>query len=131
MRRLLPKWGERKVLRLGILLLAVGLTGIAVADSITGMAITMTLLSLGNGLANPSTLGSISLLSEANEQGAAMGVTQSMASLGRILGPALGGALYGTVAITAPFWASGLMAFLGLAIVIIIYKFIPEHGRVG
>lgn len=130
-RRLLPKWGERKVLRLGILLLAVGLTGIAVVDSITGMAITMTLLSLGNGLANPSTLGSISLLSDSSEQGATMGVTQSMASLGRILGPALGGALYGSVAITAPFWASGVMAFAGLAIVVVIYKLIPEHGRVG
>lgn len=130
-RRLLPKWGERKVLRLGLSLFAVGLTGIAVSDSIPAMAVMMTLLSLGNGLSNPSTLGSISLLSDAKEQGVAMGVTQSMASLGRIIGPALGGALYGSVAITAPFWASGTLAFFALAIVINIYKFIPEHGRVG
>ncbi|WP_415062333.1 MFS transporter [Bdellovibrio sp.] len=130
-RRLLPKWGERKVLRLGLILLALGLTGIAIAGNIPAMAVTMTLLSLGNGLTNPSTLGSISLLTDAKEQGVAMGVTQSMASLGRILGPALGGALYGSVAITAPFWASGILAFLGLAIILVIYKLIPEHGRVG
>lgn len=130
-RRLLPKWGERKVLRLGLTLFALGLTAIAVSGSIAAMAVAMTLLSLGNGLSNPSILGSISLLTDAKEQGVTLGVTQSMASLGRIIGPALGGALYGAVAITAPFWTSGAMAFLGLAIAVTIYKFIPEHGRVG
>ncbi len=128
-RRLLPKWGERKVLRLGLVLLALGLTGIAVAGSIPAMAVTMTLLSLGNGLSNPSTLGSISLLTKSSEQGAALGVTQSMASLGRILGPVLGGALYGSVAITAPFWASGLMALTAIALVLLNYAKIPEQGK--
>lgn len=130
-RRLLPKWGERKVLRLGLLLLGLGITGIALAPTIPMMAVTMTLLSLGNGLSNPSTLGSISLLTDSKEQGVAMGVTQSMASLGRIIGPALGGALYGSIAITAPFWVSGMMAFFGLVIVLVNYKLIPDHARVG
>lgn len=128
-RRLIPLWGERKVLRLGILLLALGLTGIAISGNLWAMTITMTLLSLGNGLTNPSTLGSISLLTNSQEQGAAMGVTQSMASLGRILGPALGGALYGHVTKTAPFWISGLLAFFGFFIVLIIFDSIPEHGK--
>ncbi len=128
-RRLLPVWGERKVLRLGLLLLTMGLTGIALANSIPAMAITMTLLSIGTGLSNPSTLGSISLLTDADEQGAAMGVTQSMASLGRILGPALGGFLYGAVAYTAPFWVSGMLAFSGLLIVLVNYKLIPELAK--
>ncbi|XGC81265.1 MFS transporter [Bdellovibrio bacteriovorus] len=128
-RRLLPKWGERKVLRLGLTLFAAGLTCIAVSVNIPMMAIAMTLLSLGNGLSNPSILGSISLLSDPKEQGAVMGVTQSMASLGRIIGPAIGGALYGYVAMTAPFWVSGLLAATGLCIVINIYNHIPEHGR--
>ena len=130
-RRMLPKWGERKVLRLGLLFFAVGLTLIAVSSTLTGMAVAMTLLSLGNGLSNPSTLGSISLLTDSKEQGAAMGVTQSMASLGRILGPAIGGFLYGHIASTAPFWVSGLMAFIGLGIVLVKYNSIPDHAKVG
>lgn len=128
-RRLLPKWGERKVLRLGLSLFAIGLTMIAASENLTVMAMAMTLLSLGNGLSNPSILGSISLLTDSTEQGAALGVTQSMASLGRIIGPALGGFLYGSVSITAPFWTSGALAFLCLLLVITIYKFIPEQGR--
>lgn len=130
-RRLLPKWGERKVLRLGLVLFTVGLTGIALSENIFYMALTMTFLSLGNGLSNPSILGSISLLSDSKEQGATMGVTQSMASLGRILGPALGGFLYGSLAISAPFWVSGLLALGALGITLTIYKFIPEHGKAG
>lgn len=130
-RRLLPKWGERKVLRLGLILFTLGLTGIAISNSIFAMAIAMTLLSLGNGLSNPSILGSISLLTDTKEQGVTMGVTQSMASLGRIIGPALGGALYGSLAITAPFWASGGLALVGLIIALLVYKLIPEHGKVG
>lgn len=130
-RRLLPKWGERKVLTLGVLLLALGLGGIAVSGNLAAMGITMTLLALGNGLANPANLGSISLLTSSSEQGAALGVTQSMASLGRILGPVLGGYLYQQLAITAPFVASGLLAFMGLMIVILISRAIPEHARQG
>ncbi|QDK36529.1 MFS transporter [Bdellovibrio sp. NC01] len=130
-RRLLPKWGERKVLRLGILLLALGIAGIAFSNNLALMCLTMTVLSLGNGLANPSTLGSISLLTDQKEQGVAMGVTQSMASLGRIIGPALGGLLYQHISITSPFLTSGLLALIGFMIVISIYRSIPEHARVG
>ena len=128
-RRLLPKWGERRVLRLGLILFTLGLTGIAISGTVWAVAIALTLLSLGNGLSNPSTLGSISLLSSSREQGAAMGVTQSMASLGRIIGPPLGGFLYGNFAITAPFWTSGAMALLGLLVTLSIFNFIPEHGK--
>ncbi len=128
-RRLLPKWGERKVLLIGVLLFALGLTTIAIAGTIGMMAVAITLLSLGNGLANPSVMGSISLLTPPQEQGAVMGTNQSMASLGRILGPPLGGLLYGSVALTAPFWVSGLLAFVAFALVLKIYRLIPDHAK--
>ncbi len=128
-RKLLPKWGERRVLRTGLVLLTIGLTGIALSETVTMVAVALTFLALGNGLANPSTLGSISLLSRAEEQGAAMGVTQSMASLGRILGPPMGGFLYGHLVMTAPFWVSGLLALAAFVITLKIYSAIPEHGK--
>lgn len=128
-RRLIPKWGERKVLRLGLALFTIGLLGIAISDTVTSVAIALTFLSVGNGLCNPSILGSVSLLSSEKEQGESLGVTQSMASLGRIIGPAVGGAVYGSIAISAPFWFSGVLAGLALLITISIYKLIPEHGK--
>lgn len=130
-RRLLPKWGERKVLSWGVFLFALGLGGIAFSENLAAMGITMTLLALGSGLANPANLGGISLLTSPEEQGATLGVTQSMASLGRIVGPFIGGILYEHFSITAPFLASGILAFTGFIIVVMIYHSIPEHARRG
>ena len=127
-RKLIPKYGERNILRLGLILLSLGLCGIAAAQSLVAMALTQTFLALGIGFVNPSTLGSISLLTNANEQGAALGTTQSMASLGRIFGPALGGALFGAFTSESPFIVAGLLTLTGLFVVIAIFKQIPVAG---
>ena len=127
-RRLIPKFGERNVLRIGLVFMAMGFCGIAAAQSLFALALTQTFLALGVGFVNPSILGSISLLAENTEQGAVLGTTQSMASLGRIVGPALGGALYGSFFIQSPFIMAGLLILTGLFVVIVIFKQIPIAG---
>jgi DHA1 family tetracycline resistance protein-like MFS transporter len=94
-RKLLPRWGELKVLLIFIPLFCLGMLVIAPAMSLTLLALSMTLIAIGIGHANPSLNGTISLLSNEKEQGATLGVTQSLSSLGRIVGPGLGGWLYG------------------------------------
>lgn len=128
-RKLIPKIGEKHMLRLGLTLMSMGLSGIALAQSVPMMAVTQTLLAFGYSFTNPSVLGAISLLTDSNEQGAALGTTQSMASLGRILGPALGGALFGALTPESPFIMSGLMTLLALFVVITIFKSIPDTGK--
>lgn len=128
-RRLLPKVGERRTLTWGLALFATGLAGIAVAPSLAGMAVTMTLLSLGNGLINPSILGGISLLASSAEQGETMGTTQSLSSLGRILGPVFGGWLFQHLHLTAPFWTAGLLAACGLVLVLALGARVPDAAR--
>lgn len=128
-RRLIPKFGEKYVLRMGLILMTLGLAGVAVSDTITVLAIAQTLLSIGIGLVNPSTLGAISLLTDSSEQGASLGTTQGMSSLGRIIGPALGGALFGTLTIESPFILSSAMTLLALFIVITIFHEIPSAGQ--
>lgn len=127
-RRLIPKYGERNILRIGLILMSLGLSGIAAAQSLFAMALTQTLLALGIGFVNPATLGSISLLTQSNEQGAALGTTQSMASLGRIIGPAFGGALFGALNIESPFLMASALTLIGLFVVISIFKQIPIAG---
>lgn len=128
-RRLIPKIGEKHVLRAGLILMTLGLSGIAFAESIYFLAVTQTLLSIGMGLTNPSILGSISLLTDPAEQGAALGTTQGMASFGRIVGPALGGALFGALAIEAPFILSGSMTLIAVLVVMSIFDRIPDAGK--
>lgn len=128
-RRLIPKIGEKQVLRLGLISMTLGLGGIAFANSIFAMAITQTLLALGLGLVNPSTLGAISLLADKDEQGTVLGTTQGMSSLGRIIGPAVGGALFGAWSIESPFLLSGSMTLVALFIVFLIFHSIPNAGQ--
>lgn len=128
-RKLIPKLGEKQVLRTGLVLMTMGLSGIAIAQSIAVLAVTQTLLAIGIGFVNPSILGSISLLTDPNEQGAALGTTQGMASLGRIIGPIVGGALFGALTIESPFILSGAMTMIALFVVITIFKEIPNAGQ--
>jgi MFS family permease len=115
-RKWMPRFGERRVLLVGLFGFALSLILIPFSFTIWLLAVTMTLLALGNGMMRPPNLGLISLASSASEQGAVLGVTNSLASLGRILGPAIGGYLYG-VTKGAPFWFAGFLAFVALAMV--------------
>ncbi|MCB0370505.1 MAG: MFS transporter, partial [Bdellovibrionales bacterium] len=128
-RKYIPKYGERLVLIFGIISFFMGLGMIAISNSISMMAVCMTLLALGNGLSNPSILGSISLLTDTTEQGGTMGVTQSLSSLGRILGPALGGWLYYRISKESPFLFSSLLGVVALIILITVYKRLPVKGK--
>jgi MFS family permease len=129
-RKLLPKLGERKMLVIGLSCLALSLLGIAFATEVWMMAIVMTLLSFGYSFTNPSALGSISLLSPPEEQGAVLGTTQGLAALGRIIGPAFGGFVYGDVHPTAPFISGCILALCAVSIVLAVYKKLPESAKI-
>ncbi len=128
-RKWMPVFGERKLLGNGLLISAIGLSGIVYATGVATMILAMTILSLGLGMLNPSLLGSISLLSDKTEQGEVMGVLQSLSSLGRILGPALGGFYYDQIGPNSPFFFASLSMVLGFLIILRVYKKIPEKGK--
>ncbi len=128
-RKLLPRFGEKILLATGISLMSVGFLFIALAPNITIMAVAMTLLSLGNGLSNPSVMGSISLLVPENEQGLALGTTQSLSALGRVIGPALGGFLFNHFTKNLPFLLSSALTALAVVIIFILFKKLPSAGK--
>ena len=128
-RRLIPKIGERNVLRIGLTCMAIGLTGIAFAKHIWMMAIVQTFLAIGNGFTNPSIMGSISLLIPPEEQGVALGTTQSLSALGRVIGPALGGLLFGSLTAGSPFVIAGLLIICALILILSVYSKLPTAGQ--
>ncbi len=127
-RRLIPILGERRISGVGLSLFALGSLGIALSDSLSAMAVAMTLFSIGNGLNNPSLLGSISLASGETEQGENLGVAQGLSSLGRILGPLIGGKLFDAITPQAPFIASAGLIVLGLMILLKNFKNLPDSS---
>jgi MFS family permease len=128
-RKLIPILGERVLLYVGMGFQILGYTGIALAFDVNFLAWAMTLLSLGNGFVNPSLLGTISLSSPAAEQGEALGTAQSMAALGRILGPALGGSVYQWIHPSSPFVGSALLVGVGLLLAWRLGDRLPSSGK--
>ncbi len=128
-RKFLPKLGERKVLIVGLLLSSLGFALCSWVVQVGVLALGVTLLGLGNGLANPSLNGSISLLSGKDVQGNNLGVSQSLSSMARILGPPTGGALYQQVGPWSPFAGAAAITFVGWVIAWSIRKRMPEGGR--
>lgn len=126
-RKTIPKWGERKTVVIGLVLLVISYTAIAFSFSIGMLAVAMLILALGQGLSRPSLLAMVSLASEEEEQGEVMGASQSAASLGRILGPMLGGWLYTNVSHGSPFLAAAVVAIFGLMGVFHLYKQLPDQ----
>ena len=68
-------------------------------------------MAAGMGFNNPALTSSISRLSDPSEQGGMLGLAQSLAALGRIVGPAWGGWLFDRAGTTVPYMsAAGIIA---------------------
>jgi DHA1 family tetracycline resistance protein-like MFS transporter len=97
------------------------------------MGVVMTILAVGNGLMRPPNLGMISQVTPAEDQGLVMGVANSLASLGRILGPLIGGFFYEKIAPNSVFFFASTLAFMAFGILILIRKKIklsPERSEI-
>ena len=87
-----------------------------------------------NGLCNPSVLAIISSHAKATEQGGTMGFTASAATLGRIIGPILGGYIYDRFGPEQPFAVGGTLIGLGLLLFLARWKVIntkPEPEAIA
>ncbi len=121
-RKWMPKIGETKTLIIGLSLFAISLTGVALSQTIFLMGVAMTILAVGNGLMRPPNLGIISQVTPSEDQGLVMGVANSLASLGRILGPIIGGFFYEKASHNSVFYLASTLSFIALAILLFIQK---------
>lgn len=83
------------LLRLGMPVVAASYLGLALSDTFLGISVSMMLFGLGMGLAGPAYTASASVRVKPHEQGALAGLAGSIPGLGFVLGPLVGGALYG------------------------------------
>jgi MFS family permease len=128
-RKWMPRYGEPLLLAVGLLLFGISMAAIGMSTTVLWLGGAMTVFALANGLMRPPNLGIISLLTPPEEQGVTMGVTNSLASLGRILGPALGGVLYERIGRGTPFMVGGALGLLCLGVVLLEFRKLPVSGR--
>ena len=106
--RLINKFSERRIILTGLLLNALGLLLLSHAYSFLTLTVYLTLAGIGNQLIRPTNASWISKRTQIG-QGAAIGIMDAFLSLGRILGPLLGGWLYAKKAYPYPVLAGVLV----------------------
>nr|WP_275940700.1 MFS transporter [Neobacillus terrae] len=95
--RLTKKYGEGAVIQGGVIISAVGFLLILLVDSFTTAAVFLTIFGIGNGVIRPS-VSSLLTKRSTGGYGSTTGLLSSFDSLGRIVGPPLGGGLFSLAA---------------------------------
>jgi MFS family permease len=114
MKTLSARYPEGRLVVGGVAMLALGFAGVPLAPSVEVLLIALLLAAVGRAVAQPALLSLASQAARPEQRGAVMGAFQSSASLARVIGPAIGGVLYG-LALPYPFWlASALLIAVAL-----------------
>lgn len=107
--RLAKKASELVLAIAGSAVTAAGLLALAAVPRPVWLAPVLLALALGTGITNPSLSSLVSRLCDDDEQGAMLGVFQSMGSLGRIGGPIAGQFLLGNFSAATTYVTSGIV----------------------
>jgi len=103
-RRLLPRFGESRLIVGGIAVVALGFAALAVVTNLPELAGALLLVGVGQGLVGPSISGLLSRLTPQSEQGAVFGTLSSVQTLARMISYLLANLLLGRVSAAAPYW---------------------------
>ncbi|OUU25035.1 MAG: hypothetical protein CBC13_02665 [Planctomycetia bacterium TMED53] len=113
-RRLAQTWGPQKTAVRGMVLVIIGLCGIAMTHENWQLWTSLIPLSVGAAMAMPMLSTIVSTSVSAEEQGAAMGVFRSLGSLSRAIGPFIAAIMYWKLGPSAPYFAAALLLVLPL-----------------
>lgn len=109
---LAKRFGERALVRVGLALMGAAFVTAGAVPPIALFLVTMGVIAIGSGLITPSLSALVSLATPPDEQGGILGIYQSLGSLGRAVGPFLGGLVYDVVSAGAPLWMAGTVLLL-------------------
>jgi predicted MFS family arabinose efflux permease len=111
--------GEHHVVPASLAIVAVGLLMIPATRSVAALLVANGVMAVGMGFNNPALMSLISRYSSAEDQGGVMGLTQSLNSLARIVGPMWAGFAFDHLGIGMPYITSA--AVMGLAALLAIH----------
>ncbi len=112
-RMLADRFGERRLLAFGVVLLGVAFFFVPKMPSVWVLLIPLLTSSVGRGLSQPALLSLVSKTAGSHRRGAVMGTFQAAASFGRVIGPVMAGFLY-------DHWQGGPFYFAGALMVAVL-----------
>ncbi len=105
-RRLVPRFGEARLILAGLILAASGFAGLSLVSSASELVGSLLLLGVGQGLVSPSVSGLLSRITPMSEQGAVFGTLSSSQTLARLISYSTSNILLGEVSTSAPYWGA-------------------------
>ncbi|MFL6196397.1 MAG: MFS transporter [Thermoanaerobaculia bacterium] len=131
--RLVKRFGERRLILAGIVLMALGLALLpltpasspAIWANLWLLFISLFLLAAGQGVHNPSSLGLLSRLTDEGSQGGTIGLSRSFGALARILGPPAGTWIFSSAGSGWPFWTAGGLMLVAFAVAVSVLREAP------
>ncbi len=119
-RKIAPRFGEKRVAIAGLIAVALGLVGIASGGEHTRTLFwcSLALLAIGSGLTFPTLTALVSLHALESHQGEALGVFRALGALARAIGPFVAAFLYWRFGPAVPY--VGAAGFLILPLLLIL-----------
>lgn len=113
--KMVDRFGETGVMRMGALLLALGLAGIPLAPSVLALAGVIALIPIGTALLFPATSALVTHRAPKEELGQVLGVQQAFGAMARIIAPIWATAAFQALGVGVPFYIAGVVvAVVGL-----------------
>ncbi len=109
--RLVKSFGERRLIGASLIVVAISLVLMPLANTLATLLGALAVFAIGSGINRAPTMGLISQLSPADEQGTTLGVAQSAGTLARVLGPTVATTLY-DLWLPAPYLVCATIALL-------------------
>jgi DHA1 family tetracycline resistance protein-like MFS transporter len=121
-RRLVPRFGETRLIIVGPFLLGLSFLIIGMAPVWALVMVGCVIMPFGFGVNNPSLNGLLSRAVSADRQGAFLGLNQSLGSLARVLGPLLAGGAFQFAGAASPFFLSAAILFAATLLAVLYRK---------
>ncbi|MEO7520682.1 MAG: MFS transporter [Gemmatimonas sp.] len=123
--KLLDRYGEAKLSRVGLVLLAAGLVGLSFSKDYVTLALSVGLMPLGTAFTFPGVTALLSKVISSSERGLYMGVQQTYGGITRVAFPPLLGLAFDRLGPQSPFWISAVIV-LGT---LLLGRDLERYGR--
>jgi multidrug resistance protein len=127
--RVVKRIGEARLIPVAIFLIAVSIGLVPFAFSVPVLLGAVGLLAMGMGFNSPAMSSMVSRLSDPNDQGGILGLASSLASLGRVVGPAWGGFLFDHFGMTVPYLSAAAMMLVAFGVSFVGLRGVEREAR--
>ena len=127
--KMVDRFGEPRLSRYGMALLAIGLAGMPLAPNIPLLAVAVALIPLGTAFTFPCVTGMLSQVVPQHERGLYMGVQQTFGGVGRVIGPLYAGFAFDHLGMGVPFYTAAVIVLATITLGVGMEQHIPARVR--